>query len=122
MASELSAILINIPREIRQAGVLYIKSNPQQLENLINLSFSDSQPEAWRAAWVLADLVKNDKKVQIKIQTYSSKIVKSFKTFNSPGQIREFLKIIQYLDVNEKDMGILIEMSFNTNYVMNIAL
>jgi len=113
MSSVLRAILVNTPREIRQAGVLYIKENPSKLNELIEMSFSNSQPEAWRAAWVLADFVKNDIQIRKKLQPLSSKIIKYFKTFNSPGQIREFLKVIQHLDVNEEDMGMLIDMSFN---------
>ena len=113
MHNELKATLVNTPREIRQAGVLYIKNNPNQLQNLIEMSFSDSQPEAWRATWVLADLVKNDIKIRKKIQPLSSEIIASFKTFNSPGQIREFLKVIQLLELNQEDMGLLIDMSFN---------
>jgi len=113
MSDELKAILVNTPREIRQAGVLYIKHNPNQLQNLIDMSFSNSQPEGWRAAWVLADLVKKDLQIREQIQPLSSKIVASFKTFNSPGQIREFLKVIQRLDVNEEDMGMLIDLSFS---------
>jgi len=113
MHDELRAILINTPREIRQVGVFYIKTNPNQLQNLIDMSFSDSQPEGWRAAWILADFVKNDIQIRKKIQPLSSKIVASFKTFNSPGQIREFLKVIQYLDVSGKDMGLLIDMCFD---------
>ena len=113
MYKELSSILINTPREIRQAGVRYIGENPKQIKNLIKMSFSDVQPEAWRAAWVLADLVKNDKEIRRKIQAYSSQIISSFKTFNSPGQVREFLKTIQYLEVNEEDMGILLNICFD---------
>ena len=113
MSSVLRAILVNTPRNIRQTGVGYIQKNPQQLTNLIKMSFSDNQPEAWRAAWVLSDLVKNDILIRDKIQGLSSIIVNRFKDFNSAGQIREFLKIIQYLDVNEEDMGLLIDMCFN---------
>ena len=113
MSSVLRAILINTPRNIRQTGVSYIQKNPQQLTNLIEMSFSNSQPEAWRAAWVLADLVKNNILIREKIQVLSSNIVKRFKDFNSPGQIREFLKVVQYLDVNEEDMGLLIDLCFN---------
>ena len=113
MDSPLKYILINSPNKTRQAGVKYILENPSDLEELIDMSFSDFQPEGWRAAWVLADLVKNDKQICKKVQLLSSKIIYSFKYFNSSGQIREFLKIIQLLKIEEEDMGLLIDMCFN---------
>ena len=113
MYKELSSILINTPRKIRQTGVRYIRENPKQIKNLIKMSFSDVQPEAWRAAWVLSDLVRNDKDIRRKVQPYSSQIISSFNTFNSPGQVREFLKTIQCIEVNEDDMGILLNMCFD---------
>ena len=112
MDKVLKSILINTPREIKQAGLRYMYENPSKIDALIEMSFSDSQPMAWRSAWVLADLVKTDKQVREKVQFLSSKIIQSFSVFNSAGQIREFLKILQLLEVGEKDMGYLLDMCF----------
>jgi len=113
MDNVLRNILVNTPNEIRQAGVKYMQENPSKLQDLIDMSFSNLQPEGWRAAWVVADLVKNNRQICKKIEPLSSKIIQSFKTFNSSGQIREYLKVIQFVYVNEEDMGILIDMCFN---------
>ena len=109
----LESILIHTPREIRQAALKYLKERPDKIEALIEMSFSDSQPVGWRSAWVLSDLVKMDLSVREKVQSLSSRIVASFPRFNSPGQVREFLKIIQLINVEDNDMGILIDLCFN---------
>lgn len=112
MNKELISVLNNNRKNIKQISMDYVLANPGAINDLIDLSLGNGQPQGWRAAWVLAELVKQDRNLLKLIQPYSTKIIDLFPSFNSPGQIREFLKIVQLLDLTDDEMGLLLDLCY----------
>ena len=113
MSKELIFVLNNNQKNIKQISMDYVLSKPKEFDNLIELSFGTSQPEGWRSAWVLAELVKKHKDLLQRIVPYSSKIINSISSFKHSGQSREYLKVVQLLDLTEDEMGILLNLCFD---------
>ncbi len=75
----------------------YLKSNPDDFDELISLSFLDKQPYSWRAAWLLRDYIKiNDPRIIPHINT----IVDKLPTVGD-SQKREFLTILRKMELPE---------------------
>ena len=110
--SDLVDIILNRSYNIKQQTLNYIKHNPQSVKELEELAFSDKQPEGWRAAWILYYLIENDDKLIKKMSSKAGKIIDLLPKFNSPGQKREFLKVLLLVDIPEKYMGKLINLCF----------
>lgn len=113
MSKELISVLNTNQKNIKQISMNYVLTNPNEFNNLIKLSFGTSQPEGWRSAWVLAELVKKHKGLLQKIAPYSSKIIDSFTSFKHSGQSREYMKVVQLLDLSEEEMGVLLNLCFD---------
>ncbi len=87
----------------------YLKSNPDDLDELISLSLLDKQPYSWRAAWLLCSYVKkNDPLIIPHINT----IVEMLPTV-SDSQKREFLTILRKMDLPEDLEGIIFDHCVN---------
>ena len=78
--------------------IAYMNSHPEVFDEAIELAISDKQPYAWRAAYTLWSVIKeNDKRIQKHIK----RIVNAVKTKKN-GHQRELLKILLMIDLDEK--------------------
>jgi hypothetical protein len=85
--------------------IAYMAVHPEDFEEVIRLAVSDKQPYAWRAAWLLwSCMEENDQR----IQGYIKNIIETLSSTNDNLQ-RELLIILQHLELNEEDEGILFE-------------
>jgi hypothetical protein len=83
--------------------IFYLYSHPEDFNEAIMLAVSDTQPYAWRAAWLLwSCMEENDHR----IKRYLKKIINTIKT-KSDGHQRELLKILLQMELNEEYEGIL---------------
>jgi len=109
----LKAILLDRTAPIKQVATDFVLKHPEKFNDLKEWSFSDEQPVAWRAAWILGNLLRKNPEFIPDMQSSVSRIIQSFSSFKTPGQIREYLKIIQLLEVDEEQMGYLLQMCFD---------
>jgi hypothetical protein len=100
--SELERVLID---SYKDGMVAYVNSTPAAFDELIELSLSDKQPFAWRAAFILSSVMKkNDKRV-------SKKIDKAIEVIDGKpdGHQRELLKILLKLELAEEQEAKLVD-------------
>lgn len=108
----LKTILLDRTAPIKAVAYEYVLKYPDQFKHLVEWSFSEEQPVAWRAAWILGHFLRHKPEFIPQMQSSVPRIISAFTNFNSPGQIREYLKIIQLLDVDEEQMGYLLDLCF----------
>jgi len=104
--NELERVLI----ESNKSGmVAYVNSSPAAFDELIELSLSNNQPFAWRAAFILNTVMKkNDKRVRNHIDEVINAI-----GGKPDGHKRELLKILLKLELNEEHEGQLVDICTN---------
>lgn len=104
--TELERVLI----ESHKAGmVAYVNSSPDAFEELIELSLSNNQPFAWRAAFILSSVMKkNDRRISNVIDEVINAI-----DGKPDGHKRELLKILLKLELNEEHEGQLVDICIN---------
>jgi hypothetical protein len=107
-----SVLLVNQPN-LKQIAIKYLEDNPLEFKLLIEQSFSDKHPINWRSAWVLAELVHKHQTFRDLIKLKASKIVSMLADFPTSGQQREYLKVLQDIELGEEDMGVLLDLCFN---------
>jgi len=106
METQLEHILTN---SFKAGMISYVKSHPEDFDELIKLAISDKQPYSWRAAWLLwSCMEKNDKRVT----GYLKEIIDALHS-RGDNQIRELLMILQRLDLNEDYEGELFDVCVN---------
>lgn len=89
--------------------IAYLNNHPEDLEEAIQLSMTDRKPYGWRAAWLLwSCMTENDSR----IRPYIKPIINSLET-KSDGHQRELLKILQIMNLDEEDEGILFNICVN---------
>lgn len=81
----------------------YLNNHPEDFEEAINLAISNKQPYAWRAAWLLWSCMEEN---DIRVRGYVKKLVNTIPT-KGDGHQRELLKILQIMELDEEDEGIL---------------
>jgi hypothetical protein len=85
--------------------VTFLKKHPDLFRESIEVALGNSQPEAWRAAWLIMHyMTKNDKRI-IK---YINAILKALPS-RKDGHQRELLKILLEMKLTEKQEGILFD-------------
>ena len=83
--------------------ISYLESHPEDFEEAIRLAISDKQPYSWRAAWLLWSCMdKNDQR----IKKYIKDIINTLTTRNDDQQ-RELFIILQQMELDEEDEGVL---------------
>jgi hypothetical protein len=83
--------------------IAYLNNHPEDFEEAIKLAVSDKQPYAWRSASLLwSCMEENDKRIQGHIKT----IINTIST-KGDGHQRELLKILQIMELDEEDEGVL---------------
>lgn len=83
----------------------FIEKNPDQFDQVIKIALTDQQPEAWRAAWLLNQCMKeNDKRLKPHIKAILKLIVT-----RKDGHQRELLKVLYKMKLSEKQEGLLFD-------------
>jgi len=94
----------------KEGMISYMKTHPEEFDELIKLAISHKPPYSWRAAWLLwSCMEKNDKRVQGNIK----KIIDSIKTRDDNHQ-RELFKILFLMELNGKYESILFDICADT--------
>ena len=82
--------------------IAYRNSHHEDFEEAIKLAISDKQPYGWRSAWLLwSCMEENDRRIQGCIKNQNTISTKG------DGHQRELLKILQLMELDEEDEGIL---------------
>jgi hypothetical protein len=98
METAIEHILLN---SYKTEMISYLKSHPEDFDEVIELAISDKQPYSWRAAWLLWSCMdRNDKR----IQGYVQKIIDALPT-KSDNHLRELLIILQRMELNDDYRG-----------------
>ncbi|OGU56342.1 MAG: hypothetical protein A2X64_02020 [Ignavibacteria bacterium GWF2_33_9] len=85
----------------KKDSISYIKENPREFEELIQLALSDKQPYSWRAAWLMENCIDvNDNR----IQKYVDKIIEILPE-RQDGHSRGLMMILQKMEINEDFEG-----------------
>jgi len=87
--------------------IAHLTAHDEDFYEALQLAVSDKQPYSWRAAWLLwSCMEENDPRIRdyirIMIDTIPSK---------KDGHQRELLKILQQMEISEKDEGYLFDAS-----------
>lgn len=103
-SSELRTILMS---RDKPGMVTYLDNTPQEFETAMRLALSQEQPISWRAAWMIGGSVK---KYRSKIQPFVQDILDVLPALED-GHQREFLKILDQLELTEEHEGRLLDYS-----------
>ena len=79
----------------------YMDSHPEDFEEAITLAISNKQPYCWRASWMLWSCMEEN---DIRIRAYVKKIV-DILTTKKDNHLRELLKILHQMEINEEYEG-----------------
>jgi len=89
----------------KEGMISFVKKNPECFGELMDLSVADKQPYSWRAAWLVwSCMEKNDKR----IRKYIKDIIKVLPE-RKDGQLRELLKILEQMEIDEEHEGLLFD-------------
>lgn len=100
METALEKILTNSHRPAMES---YLVAHPESFEEAIQLAMTDKQPYSWRAAWLLwSCMKKNDKRIRKHVQNIIDVLPK-----RKDNQKRELLKILEQMEIDEKQEGLL---------------
>jgi hypothetical protein len=85
--------------------LVFMKENPDQFANALNIALSDDKNLGWRAAWIIHTIMyKNDSR----IKKHIGKLIKSIKNKND-GHQRELLRILMKMEIDEDNEGYLLD-------------
>jgi len=102
METEVEKILTSTYKD---GMISYVSKNPECFGELMDLSLADKQPYSWRAAWLVwSCMEKNDKR----IRKYVKDIIKVLPE-RKDGQLRELLKILEQMEIDEELEGLLFD-------------
>lgn len=85
--------------------VRYISDHPEYLDVLINLAMDDSQPENWRAAWMIDKIHEQHPELVI---PYLQSMTEFVLTTQNAGKKRHLLKLISINDIQEENLALLL--------------
>jgi hypothetical protein len=98
METKLEHILTN---SYKADMISYMKSHPEDFEEVVQLALSDKKPHSWRAAWLLwGCMEKNDQR----LRQYIQKIIDILPGRND-NQQRELLIILQHMELDGEYEG-----------------
>ena len=83
--------------------VVVMKRNPSQFMDVYNIAQTDNQPQAWRATWLLNQIIVNNDK---RLKNKTSSILKLIPNCNE-GHQREWLRVLEKLKVKEDEESVL---------------
>ena len=89
--------------------VRYVADYPEYLELIVSKALDDSQPENWRAAWMVDKI--HDKHPDMVIP-YLPALTDFLFTTQNTGKKRHILKLISLHDIPEEKMALLLNYSY----------
>lgn len=93
----------------KQTLVSFLERHPDLFEETIEVSLTDEQPQAWRAAWLIFHYMKNN---DPRLLPYVDSILLRVPG-KGDGHQREFLKILNKMELTENQEGILFDICLN---------
>jgi len=106
MDSELEQILIS---SYKEGMIAFLHSHPEYFEETVQLAVSDKPTYSWRAAWLLWSCMEDDDK---RLQPHIRLLIIALEG-KDEGHQRELLKILLRMELNDKYLGILFNISMN---------
>lgn len=91
--------------------VRYIADYPQYIDLLMTKATDDSQPENWRAAWMIDKI--HDKHPEI-VEPYLPRITEFVLKTKNSGKKRHFLKLISLYPIPDEKLTELLDFGINT--------
>lgn len=98
MKTPLEWILMEASKE---EMISFMAAHPEHFDEAVRLALSDTQPLAWRAAWLLYDCMDGN---DIRIRIHISDIIAAIPD-RQDGHQRELLKILLRMELGEKHEG-----------------
>ncbi|MBN1446452.1 MAG: hypothetical protein JXA28_00875 [Bacteroidetes bacterium] len=98
MKTPLERILMEANKEEMTS---FMAAHPEYFEEAVWLALSDTQPLAWRAAWLLCDCMEGN---DTRMRGYLDAIVEAIPEMQD-GHQRELLKILLRMEVGEEHEG-----------------
>jgi len=93
----------------KQELVSFLEKHPELFEQTIKITLGDVQPQAWRAAWLIGHYMEhNDARLLPYVDSILSNIAAK-----GDGHQRELLKILNRMELNEDQEGILFDVSLS---------
>ena len=102
MNSQLKSKLLSFYKE---EMVAFLKSQPEQFNEAINLAVSDDQPFAWRSAFLLSSCMEDN---DARVKKHIKPILACIKNKND-GHQRELLKILYRMKLSDKEEGMVFD-------------
>tara|TARA_R110000868_G_scaffold259361_5_gene517304 strand:+ start:65050 stop:65547 length:498 start_codon:yes stop_codon:yes gene_type:complete len=93
----------------KPAMVTFLKAHPENFDVAMKLALSQEQPISWRATWMIGGSVK---KYDSQIQPYIQNILDILPDLED-GHQREFLKVLNQLELVEEHEGQLLDFSIS---------
>jgi hypothetical protein len=88
----------------------YMLAHPELFDDAMELALSDKQPYAWRAAWLLTDIVNNR---DTRLQKYIPQIIEAIQTKKKDGHQRELLHLVISQELDDEQEGMLFDLCMN---------
>lgn len=89
----------------KQTLVSFLKKHPGLFEETIYVSLGNIQPQAWRAAWLIGNYMeRNDARLLPHVDAILAALPRK-----GDGHQRELLKILNRLELNEDQEGVLLD-------------
>lgn len=85
-----------------------LHNNPEEVEQAIQLSMKPEQPEGWKAAWVVKNILRPDDPRLVK---HLDNIIKTLPD-RQDGHQRELLHLLERCSLNEDQEGLVFEICF----------
>jgi hypothetical protein len=85
--------------------VKYISDYPQYLDIIMSKALDDSQPENWRAAWMVDKIQEKHPEL---VRKYIPAMTSFVLTTQNASKRRHFLKLIGLYDIQEENMALLL--------------
>jgi hypothetical protein len=85
--------------------IVFMEKNPNQFMDVYNIAKTNNQPQAWRATWLLNQIIVNNDK---RLKNKTSSILKLIPNGNE-GHQREWLRVLEKFEVNEDEESVLFD-------------
>lgn len=93
----------------KEEMIRHLAEHPEDFEEAIQLAVSNKQPYSWRAAWLLWSCMEKD---DIRLKGSIKTIIDVIPTLKD-GHQRELLKILQMMELNEEEEGLIFNLCMN---------
>lgn len=93
----------------KEEMIRHLAEHSEDFEEAILLAVSNKQPYSWRAAWLLWSCMEKD---DVRLKGSIKTIIDVIPTLKD-GHQRELLKILQMMELNEEEEGLIFNLCMN---------